>query len=58
MAYVCVADIANPATSAVIAIFNYPQNNPASSGYIGYIDDSDSRIAIYNASQISNQMRP
>jgi len=55
MAYVAVTDPTNPATSPITGIFNMPQNDPTPPGYIGQIDDSDPRIATYNAAQLPQE---
>ncbi len=47
MVFVSVEDNTQPLTSPVVGIFARPQLSPAPPGYIGEINDNDSRITDY-----------
>ena len=51
MAFVSLTDPTQPLTSPVTGVFNSPQNSPLPVGYIGHLDDNDSRIAEFLAAQ-------
>ncbi len=50
MAYVAVVDPTNPNTSPITGIFAVPQNAPVPPGYIGYVPDTDPRVAVFLSS--------